>query len=57
MQARVAVDGRELGVDLSSPADLALALDFAGPQPRTLNWTRTAPAAYGSPDWGVCGRR
>jgi trehalose/maltose hydrolase-like predicted phosphorylase len=25
--------------------------------PRTLNWTRTVPAAYGSPDWGVCGRR
>ena len=26
-------------------------------RPPTLNSTRTVPAAYGSPDWGVCGRR
>ena len=49
MQARVAVDGRELGVDLSSPADLALALDFAGPQPRHFGAPRAGSRPFEVP--------
>ena len=41
-QARVAVDGREVGVDLSRPVDLAVALDFSGPQPRHFGAPRAS---------------
>ncbi len=45
MHARLVIDGRELAVDLARPADLALELDFAGPQPRHFD----APAARSRP--------
>src|ERR1700752_4444308 len=34
MNARIALGGRELTVDVSRPVSLAVPLDFAGPQPR-----------------------
>ncbi len=49
MQARVRVDGRELAVDLAHPTDLALELDFAGPQPRHFGTPRASSVAYESP--------
>ena len=48
MQARVQVDGRELAVDLAQPADLAVELDFAGPQPRHFGAPRASSRAYES---------
>ena len=36
------IDGRELAIDLARPADLALELDFAGPQPRHFGAPRAA---------------
>lgn len=42
MHARIALGGREVRVDLSRPVDLAIALDFHGPQPRHFG----APAAH-----------
>ncbi len=49
MQARVLIDGRELAVDLGRPADLALALDFAGPQPRHFGAPRASSRPYEPP--------
>lgn len=49
MQARVAVDGRELGVDLARPADLAVALDFSGPQPRHFGAPRAGSRPFEMP--------
>jgi kynurenine formamidase len=46
VQARVVIDGRELVVDLSRPLDLALELDFAGPQPRHFGAPRASSRAY-----------
>ena len=45
MNARIAVGGRELHIDVSRPVMLALALDFAGPQPRHFG----APPASSKP--------
>ncbi len=45
MNARIAVGGRELNIDVSRPVMLALALDFAGPQPRHFG----APPASSKP--------
>ena len=45
MNARIAVGGRELHIDVSRPVMLALALDFAGPQPRHFG----APRARSQP--------
>ncbi len=42
MHARIALGGREVRVDLSRPVDLAIALNFHGPQPRHFG----APAAH-----------
>src|SRR5579862_5259183 len=42
MHARIALGGREVRVDLSRPVDLAIALNFHGPQPRHFD----APAAH-----------
>jgi arylformamidase len=54
--ARVRVDGRELGVDLSRPLDLALELDFAGPQPRHFGAPRASARAFEAPgsDFNGC---
>src|SRR5262249_12424916 len=49
VQARVVIDGRELAVDLSRPMDLALGLDFAGPQPRHFGAPRASARAYETP--------
>src|SRR5437879_2284974 len=45
VNARIAVGGRELDIDVSRPVMLALALDFAGPQPRHFG----APPASSKP--------
>ncbi len=55
MQARVSVDGRELGVDLSHPVDLALELDFAGAQPRHFGAPRASSRAFETPGFGFKG--
>jgi arylformamidase len=55
VQARVSVDGRELGVDLSHPVDLALELDFAGAQPRHFGAPRASARAYETPGFGFKG--
>lgn len=49
MQARIAVAGREVSVDLSHPADLALALDFSGPQPRHFGAPRAGSRPFEVP--------
>jgi arylformamidase len=43
--ARIPIDGREVGVDLSRPRDLALELDFSAAQPRHFG----APRASAQP--------
>jgi arylformamidase len=48
-QARVVVDGREVGVDLSRPVDLAVALDFSGPQPRHFGAPRASSRPFEAP--------
>ena len=45
MHARLLLGGREVRVDLSQPVDLAVPLDFAGPQPRHFG----APVASARP--------
>src|ERR1700752_3438220 len=45
MNARIALGGRELTVDVSHPVSLAVPLDFAGPQPRHFG----APPASARP--------
>jgi kynurenine formamidase len=45
VNARIAVGGRELSIDVSRPVILAVALDFAGPQPRHFG----APRASSQP--------
>lgn len=49
MQARIALEGREVGVDLSRPVDLAIGLDFAGPQPRHFGAPRASSRAFEAP--------
>lgn len=48
MQARIAVAGSEIGVDLSRPVDLAVELDFAGAQPRHFGAPRASSRAFTS---------
>ena len=50
MQARLTIDGREIAVDLSHPADLALELDFSGPQPRHFGAPCASSRPYETPD-------
>ena len=50
MLARLTIDGREIAVDLSHPADLALELDFSGPQPRHFGAPRASSRPYETPD-------
>ncbi|HEV2228538.1 MAG TPA: cyclase family protein [Steroidobacteraceae bacterium] len=49
MNARIALGGRELGVDLSRPLSLALELDFAGPQPRHFGAPRASAHPFEAP--------
>jgi kynurenine formamidase len=55
VQARLAIDGREITVDLSRPVDLALELDFSGPQPRHFGAPRASSRPYETPDFGFRG--
>ncbi|HLY51817.1 MAG TPA: cyclase family protein [Steroidobacteraceae bacterium] len=45
MNARIALEGREVGIDVAHPVSLAVELDFAGPQPRHFG----APPARARP--------
>lgn len=49
MNARIALDGGEVGVDLSLPVSLALELDFAGPQPRHFGAPRASAQPFAAP--------
>ena len=42
MNARLQVDGHEIGVDLLQPLDLSVELDFNGSQPRHLGEPRAS---------------
>jgi kynurenine formamidase len=55
VQARLVIDGRELAVDLSRPADLALELDFSGAQPRHFGAPRASSRAYETPGFAFRG--
>ena len=55
MHARVRVDGRELGIDLSRPVDLAIELDFTGGQPRHFGAPRASSRAFETPAFGFNG--
>jgi arylformamidase len=55
VQARLTIDGREIAVDLSQPADLALELDFSGPQPRHFGAPRASSRPYETPGLGFRG--
>jgi len=55
VQARLTIEGREIAVDLSRPADLALELDFSGPQPRHFGAPRASSRPYETPGFGFRG--
>ena len=55
MYARVPVDGREVSVDLARPVDLALELDFSGPQPRHFGAPRASSRPFETPGFGFKG--
>ena len=55
MQARLTIDGREIAVDLARPADLALELDFSGPQPRHFGAPSASSRPYETPGFGFRG--
>ena len=55
MQARVSIAGRDYGVDLAQPIDLAVALDFAGPQPRYFGAPRASSRPFETPGFGFKG--
>lgn len=49
MNARLAIDGREVSVDLSSPYDLSVELDFERPQVRHFGAPRASSQPYSVP--------
>lgn len=49
MNARVEVDGREVGTDLARPFDLSVELDFLGPQPRHFGAPRAVSQPFSVP--------
>jgi kynurenine formamidase len=55
VQARLTIEGREIAVDLSRPVDLALELDFSGPQPRHFGAPRASSRPYETPGFGFRG--
>jgi arylformamidase len=55
MQARVSIAGRDYGVDLAQPIDLAVALDFSGPQPRYFGAPRASSRPFETPGFGFKG--
>ena len=46
MHARIPIDDREVGIDLSRPLDLALELDFSAAQPRHFGAPRASARAF-----------
>jgi len=55
VQARISIAGREYGVDLSQPIDLAVELDFAGAQPRYFGAPRASSRPFETPGFGFKG--
>ncbi len=55
MQAQVSIGGVGFGVDLSRPVDLALELDFSGPQPRHFGAPRASARPFETPGFGFKG--
>jgi kynurenine formamidase len=55
VQARLTIEGCEITVDLSRPADLAIELDFGGPQPRHFGAPRASSRPYETPGFGFRG--
>jgi arylformamidase len=55
VHARVTIDGQELAIDLSQPVDLAIELDFTGPQPRHFGAPRANSRPYESPGFDFKG--
>jgi arylformamidase len=53
--ARIPIDGREIAVDLSRPADLALELDFSASQPRHFGAPRASARPFETPGFGFKG--
>jgi putative cyclase len=49
VKARIALGGREFGVDLARPLQLAVPLDFAGPQPRHFGAPRASARPFEVP--------
>jgi arylformamidase len=55
VHARVRVDDREVGIDLSCPVNLAVELDFAGAQPRHFGAPRASSRPFEVPAFGFNG--
>ena len=55
VHARIPVDGREVSIDLERPVDLALELDFSGPQPRHFGAPRASSRPFETPGFGFKG--
>src|SRR6516225_9712130 len=55
VQARLTIEGRDITVDLSRPADLAIALDFSAPQPRHFGAPTASSRPYETPGLAFCG--
>ncbi|HYM42147.1 MAG TPA: cyclase family protein [Steroidobacteraceae bacterium] len=49
MNARIALEGREIGIDAAHPVSLAVELDFAGPQPRHFAAPRASARPFEAP--------
>ncbi|MGH8268939.1 MAG: hypothetical protein ACRES1_02665, partial [Steroidobacteraceae bacterium] len=49
MNARLQVDGHEIGLDLLQPIDLSVELDFNGPQPRHFGAPRASSQSFSVP--------
>jgi kynurenine formamidase len=55
VQARVSIAGHDYDVDLAQPIDLAVELDFAGPQPRYFGAPRASSRPFETPGFGFKG--
>jgi arylformamidase len=55
MHACVSVDGREVAIDLAHPYDLAVEMDFSGPQPRHFGAPRASSRPFETPGFGFKG--
>jgi arylformamidase len=55
LYARIPIEGREVGVDLAQPLDLALQLDFSADQPRHFGAPRASARPFETPGFGFKG--